>query len=424
MSETEQFLPPSVNYNSVFPTLPDNTQSFSTASVPINGSTFTPSSIIQVDLVRRGFLVPDSVYIRYKAVVASATTPSEMIGTPVYTPFLRLETSAGSQMIDNIPQYNQTANMLVNLTTDVASKYGLQSGYGFGSINGASPAMSAMDGKKIVGSGETYFVSAPLPCLLTSCEKLIPLFAMPTIRFQFTMDSLANMFAVLGGVTGITISNFEICYTVIDMGTEVERMVLSKGNFMIKSQSFFNVAYPVASGITGSLSLPFSANFASIKSIFMNFSGTAGTSFNKWGDSFDITNNNGDYSWTIGGQQFPQRTLSTTLNKAGILQELRKAVGSIYGSTNSLSINSIEFGRIGTDSTTSDEPAKFWLGISTEKYTGSHALLTGISSGNSPIMFNFSANIALTQAYNINMIINYDALIEIDVENQQVNVKK
>jgi hypothetical protein len=50
--------------------------------------------------------------------------------------------------------------------------------------------------------------------------------------------------------------------------------------------------------------------------------------------------------------------------------------------------------------------------------------LTGISSGNSPIMFNFSANTALAQAYNINMIINYDALIEIDVENQQVNVNK
>jgi hypothetical protein len=423
MSETEQFLPPSVNYNSVFPTLPENTQSFSTASVPINGSTFTPSSIIQVDLVRRGFLVPDSVYIRYKAVVVQATA-SDMIGTPVYTPFLRLETSAGSQMIDNIPQYNQTANMLVNLTCDIAGKYGLQSSFGYGSITGTAPAMSAMDGKKISTTGETYFVSAPLPCLLTSCEKLIPLFAMPTIRLQFTMDSLANMFAVNGTISSFTISNFEICYTVIDMGTEVERMVLSKGNFMIKSQSFFNVAYPVASGISGSMSLPFSANFASIKSIFMNCSGTSIFSVNKWGDSFDITSGNGDYSWTIGGQQFPQRTLSTTLNKAGILQELRKAVGSIYGSTNSLSINSIEFGKAGNDTTTSDEPAKFWLGISTEKYTGSHALLTGISSGNSPIMFNFSANIALLQAYNINMIINYDALIEIDVENQQVNVKK
>jgi hypothetical protein len=39
-------------------------------------------------------------------------------------------------------------------------------------------------------------------------------------------------------------------------------------------------------------------------------------------------------------------------------------------------------------------------------------------------MFNFSANTALSQAYNINMIINYDALIQIDVENQQVNIMK
>jgi hypothetical protein len=157
--------------------------------------------------------------------------------------------------------------------------------------------------------------------------------------------------------------------------------------------------------------------------LFVNFSGTSLQSLNKWGDSFDATSGNGDYSFSIGGVAYPQAPLSTVLNKAGILQELRRAVGSIYGSTNSLSINSIEFLRQGNDTTTTAEPAKFYLGVNTEKlHSGS--LLTGVSSCGSAILLNINTGTATAQAYNINLIINYDALIQIDPINQQVNVVK
>ena len=135
-------LPNSVNYHEAIPSLPADAQSFSITSTPVNGASFTPTQVIQVDLVRRGFIDPQSIYIRYKSVVASATTASEMIGTPVYTPFIRLETFVGSNVIDTINQYNQTANMLVNLTQDVASKYGLQYGYSYDAVATATPSMA------------------------------------------------------------------------------------------------------------------------------------------------------------------------------------------------------------------------------------------------------------------------------------------
>ena len=416
-------LPNSINYGEVIPSLPDNSRSFQVASTPVNGASFAPSSIIQVDLNKRGFIDPQSIYIRYKAVVASATTASEMIGTPVYTPIQKMETIIGSTQIESINQFNQTANMLVNLTQDVASKYGQQYAYGYGGSSTASPNMSALDGKTIVAAGETFFVSAPIPCMLTSCEKLIPAFALPQIRLQFTLDSLANMFSVIGGVTGLTISNFEVCYTIIDMGAEIEQMVMSMGSFYLKTQSFFNMATTLNSSTSGSVTIPYNVQFASIKSLFAIFAGTASSSVNKWGDSFDPTTGNGDFSFTIGGVQYPQRTLSTVNNKAGLLQSLRQAVGSIYGSTNSLSINSIEFLRNSGDTTTSAEPAKFYIGVSTEKLH-SHALLTGISSQGSAILLNMNTATSTAQAHTVNLIVNYDALLTIDVVNGQVTVVK
>jgi hypothetical protein len=59
-----------------------------------------------------------------------------------------------------------------------------------------------------------------------------------------------------------------------------------------------------------------------------------------------VTNNTGEYSLSISGVQYPQKSLSAINNKSGILQELRKTIGSIYDKTNSMSINTVEFSQI------------------------------------------------------------------------------
>ena len=413
-------LPTSVNFAEPIPSLPDGTKAIEIVSRPSNGATFTPSSVIQCDIVKRGFIIPDSFYIRYKCAVTATNTP-EMIGTPVYTPFIRLETFVGANVVDSINQWNQVSNMLVNTTTDVSSKYGLQYAYGYAPTN---TTIQSLDGRVLSASGETFNLAAPIPCMLTACEKLIPAFAMPQIRLQFTMDALSNMFSVQPTSGSLTITNFEVCYSVIDFGPEVEMMVRSMGTFYLKSQSFFNTGYNLASGVAGSITIPFNQSFQSIKSLYANFSGTSSNSYNKWGDSYDATSSNGDYSFSIAGVNYPQAPLTAVLNKAGILQELRRAVGSIYGATNSLSVNAVEFLRQLNDATTTNEPAKFYLGVNTERLH-SHSLLTGVSSCGSAILLNINVGSTATlQAYNVNLIINYDALIQIVPINQQVNVVK
>jgi hypothetical protein len=50
-------------------------------------------------------------------------------------------------------------------------------------------------------------------------------------------------------------------------------------------------------------------------------------------------------------------------------------------------------------------------------------LLTGISTQNSPISLQLYTT-AVAQTLTVNLILNYDALIEIDPQNKQVSVKQ
>ena len=153
---------------------------------------------------------------------------------------------------------------------------------------------------------------------------------------------------------------------------------VKKYQIYIKSQSFATSSNILAGGTpAGSYELIYNMRFASIKSLFAIMGNGDG---NKQFDSVDLSNSSDDYYFVVGGQNYPQKSLSAKTNKAGILQELRQAIGSIYDKNNSFSINTLEFNRVTTASaTTVHAPGKFYIGVSTEKLN-SNSLLTGISS--------------------------------------------
>ena len=99
------------------------------------------------------------------------------------------------------------------------------------------------------------------------------------------------------------------------------------------------------------------------------------------------------------------------------MQELRKCQGQLYDETNAMSINTIEFSY--TDAacnTTVNQPAKFIVGIDTCKLGSgsSYNLLNGTSSQNSPINVLLNLTQATAAVRNLNLVIRYDALLEID----------
>lgn len=424
-------LPTSVNYRESLPTLPDGCQQINVAASPINGQQFSAGGQIIFDFLNRGFLVPDSIYISYTYALTKGadTHVSRLIGCPVYTSFSRLDLQIGSQTVDSMQNYNVMMNMLTNLTLSVSEKYGLQSAFGYRGVD-AIPTLEQLDGCVFAAAtGVTDFsgsFSGPLMSMLSNSEKLIPLFAMPQVRLILTLDSTANMFLFTGTApssqpTGWTLSNVELRYKIVDMGGSVEEIVRGMGDkIYIKSQSFASSSNVLGSSNAGSYELIYNQRYASIKSIFAIMGNSTG---NKQFDSVDLTSSNGEYSFSVGGQNYPQKPLNTKTNKAGILQELRTAVGSIFDKNNSFSINTNEFGyQTAAAATAVDVPGKFYIGTSLEKLN-SNSLLTGISTQNSPISYRISTGTATGAASTITLVVNYDALIEVDLVNRQCSVK-
>ena len=137
-------------------------------------------------------------------------------------------------------------------------------------------------------------------------------------------------------------------------------------------------------------------------------------------DSFDITQETGDYSLQIAGMSYPQKSLSSLMNRAGIMNELRRAMGSLYNNNNAMSINSYEFATGDGDTTDITKPGKFWVGFNLQKLTiESKAFFSGVSTQNSPITAIINTTDSTSQAYNAMLIAVYDAIIEIDTQTKQ-----
>ena len=423
-------LPNQVNYSEPLLMLPENTSNFLVAALPTNGSSFGPGSIAQVDLTtNRGFLDPASISIRYKVTTTSAsTTQTKMVGTPAYSFINKYVCYANSQTIETISNYNTVANMLINLQMNVADKVGQQYSLGYVDITTTPVTNEALDGRLCVATTDTFSLSAPLYSLLGNSEKLIPLFLLQNMRLEFTFESLANLSSNLSSdsgsiMTNYSITNFEVVYNVIDFGQEIQRQIIAENpKIRIKSSSYNTSIAPIASGSNGNINLIYNLRYASIKSAFLNFGGTSTTnSANKNMDSIDPTSSNGDFSLQIAGINYPQKSLSSSNNKSGIMNELRRSMGSIFGSNVSMSINAYEFSRSDQVITTYDKPGKFWVGINLQKLTiPSKAFFTGVSTQNSPITAIINTNTATTQIFNVMLIAVYDAIIDIDTQTKQV----
>jgi hypothetical protein len=417
--------PSAIDYSKPIYTLPSGSSNLSGISVPSNGSVFSTNTLITFDLPTRSHLVPNSMYLRYKTTVTSATTACHMVGTPSYTPFSKLETLIGSQIVETISDYNVISNMLVNTKLNASQKTGYSVGFGYtaGIINGRT--MSAI-------TGETYVCSMPLGCILSNSEQNIPLFAMPSIRIQLTTESLTNMFhSSTQSATAISFSNLELCYDLIDIpGSEqaTMSMVDADGNINIKSQSYTTSTQTIATGSSNNIELVYNQRLASIKSAVLNLGkASLGRKF----DAVDITNSTstgtgGDYQFVIASQGFPQRPLSTVQHyKSAVFAELSSCWSASNDFTGGMSITQPEFFYGANDTPSILVPSKFYVGVNLEKIHGSGVLMSGISSQLSPISVRINiGSTAITENISSMLILCYDTIIQINPMTRQCNVKQ
>jgi len=440
-------LPKSIDYSSPLATLPDGTVNYLVSSTPINNSSFTPGSTIIVDLNNvPAFLDPASLSFRYKytavtSVMASIAATSVqanvgIVGCPAYTPFLRVDILANSAVVESINNYNSLATMLTNVGLSVADKLGQQYSLGYAGTGGDVTMSNQTNTDGIIlqtsslatQAATTYanYISAPLiGCSLAYAEKLLPLDYV-NWRIQLTLDSLANIGSQLStdlGLASYTITNFEIVYNQIQFPMQINQQIkMANPKIRIKTKSFGVGSQSVPSGSAGTVNLYYNLRYASVRSLFLISAPSTDVSASRSMESVDPTNNNGSIQFAIGGVVMPQNPLSTITNKAGILNELRRAMGSIYEKNNSMSIGASEFIEVVGSGTIITIPGKFYVGMNTQKLTESQDyMFTGVSSANSQINVILSLGTATGAALNAYLIVNYDSIFEIDTLTRQLN---
>jgi hypothetical protein len=419
--------------------LPPGCQALSVVTSPINGSVFTPSSIIQFDLVQRGYMVPESMYIRYRLTTTlpgTAGASNALRGCPVYSPFQRSEIIVGSQVVESIQNYGQLCNFLVNSKVNTAQKIGLASCFGYSSSAAATTyafdfTTNSPNGISFATSttantiGANISLAGPLGNLLSNAESLIPLKHMPSVRVQLSLDSLANIYRLDGTnpITNFSLSNLELCYDTIDFDGSVDAQLMARGGGMltIKSQSYLSSGITLPIGSAGSLEFLYNQRLASIKSLFMLCAGaTVASAVNLSFDSVDPTGvaagQGGDFQFFIGGMPYPARPISTTLNRSAVLMELSASMGPAHDLlTSNFGFNPTQFNSQNNTVTTIQQPGTFYIGTNTEKLSTSNALLTGVSSQGSPISFRISINNATTATQVLQLVCLYDSLIQVDM---------
>ena len=423
-------LPAEINYTQKLTALPAGTSLMSIVTAPSNGSVFQDGGILYMDLISRGSMIPSSLYIRYKLTVTTDATANPYIrGIPAYSVFARSECLIGSSIIETIQGYNQVSSMVVNTKMNTAQKVGLSASLGL-LDQSTTPTFDNVDGYKLLPSATNVLsLSAPLGNMFSACQQPLPLGKMPACRIQLTLDALTNLVSV--GGTSFSVSNVELCYDVVDFGAEidaaVDSMVNESGEIVIKSQGFMNSAQIVPIGLQGSTELVYGLRLASIKSLFALFCGTnAAYNPSAWASSRDITSNSGDLAFTISGKSYPDRPVSTTLNKAAFLSELSAAWGPSHDIlTSNFAITQKQFyGYLGSGVVADpvSHPSRFIFSVNCEKLATNGALLTGVSSSNTPITLRINSSVATAQTFNVNVIALFDALIKVNPLTRQASV--
>ena len=389
---------------------------------PKNSQTYTENQIIEVELPQSQWLNPASLSLNYKLLVNTSALLPSLIGVPAYCAFSKVEVLADGNVIDCVNNYNAVCQMIVSGTLDVAQKAG-NAGYGYDT----NANLTDFDGRRFNANltdtsvEATLYLSVPLIAnVIANSTKNLPLFCMPKITFRFTIGNINDMNVVAtnsGTFTKYEISQFYLSYESSSLGSEVERS-LNKSNIKIKSFGYANSGNTILAGAKNTQQIVFNAPYASLKAAFLLCTRGNATG-SKWGEFSDITNGSGEFQFKIGQNSlYPQRALSTTFADSSIINEFKRCMTKIYKTDGkSMCINTFEYGitiNTLTANTLYYQPGKF---IPSYAFNGENTLtdpLTAVIQMNTATLINT----------NVNLVVCFDSVLNIDPVNKTLTVTK
>lgn len=441
---TSYAVPASADFSNALslPQLPADTANRQTVIRPNNGSVFTDTQQVQFDLPQSGCFDPASLILRYRSTytttaAAGGGTNSVVLGGAAYAPLARVETQCGSKLVQSIANYGVLYHQMLNWKTNVAQRASGAINFGWDNTRLAAPQVQGIGNLNgyaldvgVVGARANVISNAlPLMCILSTAEKVVPLFCMEQFRITLTIDSLSNYITLGTGQTCVaTHSNFELVYDSIFFGAAYESAFRSiPQSVFIKSSGWGTFSQPIAANAgAGNIDLQFPIRYASARALFMLFQSTA--SVNKNFDSYDvgIGGVGATYQFNIDSQSYPQAALDTANNKSGVLMELKAAVYSSSHDMESYNMSILPaawgyYALNGAGSPTTVQPSAFCIGTSLEKVQGLNSYaLNGISTKAAGVQARIAVNGA-SPALNVLLVCNFDYLMVINPSDGTAN---
>ena len=213
------------------------------------------------------------------------------------------------------------------------------------------------------------------------------------------------------------------------MDAVVRSMANADGDLVLKSQGWnvSNVNLPIQ--VAGSQSeFVYNVRLSSIKSLVLQGTGQAKSEMvNDLYDAVAVAGDTGSTQFFIANKAYPQTPLRES-NNAAVMSSLRQAFGEahdIYHSNIAISNKSYaEIPSMGNATvSTHDEPAAHFVGMNTEKLSTNSVMMSGESSQLTPINVRLNPSQPTDAAATLTLYCCYDALIGINVNSRQIQVR-
>jgi hypothetical protein len=414
-------LPKELQYNKYYK-LPQSVQCISMATNALNNNAGAGEKL-EFDFVSRGKMVPNTLWLQYELVPTGQTIAGALIrGIPFYAPLSQSSLLIGSQRFDTQNSYNAVCSALVDLKMNSVQKLAQARNLG---IDGTQ---SILYGGSTSTSGVGLDYAGPLPNMLSNASNQIPLAWMPQVRLELTLAALSEVFVVLAATslpTSYSIRNAIMHYDIIEYGDDYDREILASmldenGKLNIKTMSYATSGQVISVGSSGNLEYVFNTRFGSIKSLFAFFPPTNNTSAWQQFESFDPTNASGEISFSVAGIRYPQRPISTAINKNAVIPELILALNGSQHILSAQFSNDYAGWILNNGATTTNTVnypnthGTFIFGSNVERLSSNDVLLSGINTQSSPITVNLNFTTATTVTQSVRLTVMFDAVFQID----------
>ena len=437
---TEIIVPSSLGqeFNFALPASLPSSKTYEIRVQPVNAQSFnTAGSVIQFDIPcnKRGqYLDPTTTYVRFKATYTqsgSAGVDTHVLLGSAYSYFSRQEVYGNNSVtLETINEYGVLANLLLNTQLNSADKVGMSASFGLPEttttcvsnvghiINGAAPNQL------------TFEYAIPVIGILGSgTDKMLPIGAFYSLRLELTMDSFSNFVidSTANKTTLCTISEVEFVGNVIELSSDSQSLIETQNpsKIHIRSQSFRTSTNNLAgSSGTGLYDLLIGTRVSSLKSLYITCAPSNAIEGKFAGVNPNLTQGT---CLVLGGQSYPQRTISPSYHPADSFLCLQKSIGALNMVNYNGSISKTGYytsstatGLMSAYNTTLanaiSNPNQFYLGFDVETISHKGGLLSGLNVNGSPSFFRAQVDAALSAyTHTFYFFAFHDVILEIDV---------